>query len=279
MNVPQHDADLTLPRGNSTRAIRTQELGSSSLQISFHSDHVPHRNPFSNTDDERNTRVRRFHYCIRSEWRRYVDHAEIGRRLANGASDGIEDRNAFERGPPLAGGYPRDHLSPVLLARLGMKLAGGAGDALGQNPSLFADQDRHVYFTACTIFSAPSAIVSAEMMGRPESARIFRPNSTFVPCIRITNGTLILSSRAASTTPWARTSQRMMPPKILIKTPRTLGSERMILKAWATLSLVAPPPTSRKLAGSPPQSLIISIVAMAKPAPLTIQPMLPSKEM
>src|SRR5262245_45124499 len=279
MNVPRHDADLTLPRGNDAGTIGTQELGSSSLQISFHPDHIAHRNPFCNTDDQRNTRVRRFHNRICGEWRRYIDHADIGRRLANGASDGVEDRNALERGPSLTGSYPRHHLSPVLLAGLRMKLAGGTGDALGQNPSLFADQNRHAYFTACTIFSDPSAIVSAEMMGRPESARIFRPNSTFVPCIRTTNGTLILSSRAASTTPWARTSQRMMPPKILISTPRTLASERMILKAWATLSLVAPPPTSRKLAGSPPQSLIISIVAMAKPAPLTIQPMLPSKEM
>ena len=37
------------------------------------------------------------------------------------------------------------------------------------------------------------------------------------------------------------------------------------------------PPTSRKFAGSPPASLITSdIVAMANPAPFTIQPMLPS---
>src|SRR5262245_33249380 len=252
MNVPRHDADLTLPRGNDAGTIGTQKLGTSALQISFYPDHVAHRNPFSNTDDQRNTRVRRFHNRICCEWRGHVDHAHIGRRLANGARDGSEGRHGFEGGTALAGGYPRNHLSPVLLARLGMKLAGGTGDALGQNPSLFADQNRHAYFTACTIFSAPSAIVSAEMMGRPESARIFRPNSTLVPCIRTTNGTLILSSRAASTTPWARTSQRMMPPKILIKTPRTLASERMILKAWATLSLVAPPPTSRKLAGSPP---------------------------
>ena len=44
----------------------------------------------------------------------------------------------------------------------------------------------------------------------------------------------------------------------------------------ATVSFVAPPPTSRKFAGSVPASLITSIVAMAKPAPLTIHPMSPS---
>ena len=39
------------------------------------------------------------------------------------------------------------------------------------------------------------------------------------------------------------------------------------------------PPTSRKLAGMPPWSLMMSMVAIAKPAPLTRQPMLPSRAM
>ncbi len=39
------------------------------------------------------------------------------------------------------------------------------------------------------------------------------------------------------------------------------------------------PPTSRKLAGAPPCSLMMSMVAMARPAPLTMQPMLPSRPM
>ena len=47
-------------------------------------------------------------------------------------------------------------------------------------------------------------------------------------------------------------------------------------KALATCSALAPPPTSRKLAGSPPLSLTASIVAIARPAPLTMQPILPS---
>jgi hypothetical protein len=36
---------------------------------------------------------------------------------------------------------------------------------------------------------------------------------------------------------------------------------------------------SRKLAGSAPLSLIISIVAMANPAPFTMHPMFPSSPM
>ena len=44
-------------------------------------------------------------------------------------------------------------------------------------------------------------------------------------------------------------------------------------------SSLAPPPTSRKLAGSPPAYLMMSIVPMARPAPLTMQAMLPSSLM
>ena len=53
----------------------------------------------------------------------------------------------------------------------------------------------------------------------------------------------------------------------------------MILNAAVTRSAVALPPTSRKLAGEPPNSLMVSIVAMARPAPFTMQAMLPSSEM
>ena len=41
------------------------------------------------------------------------------------------------------------------------------------------------------------------------------------------------------------------------------------MKASVTCAAVAPPPTSRKLAGVPPWSLMISMVAMARPAPFT----------
>ena len=53
----------------------------------------------------------------------------------------------------------------------------------------------------------------------------------------------------------------------------------MILKAAVTFSSSAPPPTSRKFAGRPPESLMMSIVAIARPAPFTMQPMSPSSAM
>jgi hypothetical protein len=49
----------------------------------------------------------------------------------------------------------------------------------------------------------------------------------------------------------------------------TLESLVKILNACNTCSSFTFPPTSRKLAGSPPCNLTMSIVAIAKPAPLT----------
>ena len=110
----------------------------------------------------------------------------------------------------------------------------------------------------------------------PLAARIFRPSSTWVPASRTISGTLKGSISTALTTPWATQSQRLMPAKMLTSTAFTFLSMVTSWNALATRSGVAPPPMSRKLAGSPPASLIMSMVAMASPAPLTMQPMLPS---
>lgn len=71
--------------------------------------------------------------------------------------------------------------------------------------------------------------------------------------------------------PWAIASHRTMPPKMLTKIAVTLGSEVIRSKACLMACGVAPPPTSRKLAGWPPFSLIMSMVAIARPAPLTAE--------
>ena len=68
----------------------------------------------------------------------------------------------------------------------------------------------------------------------------------------------------------------MMPPKMFTSTARTLASPIKMRRASVTCWTLAPPPTSRKLAGWPPWSWIASIVLMASPAPLTRQPISPS---
>jgi hypothetical protein len=133
--------------------------------------------------------------------------------------------------------------------------------------------------TAATTFWAASAIVSALMIGRPLSASIFLPSSSLVPFMRTTSGTLRFTALQAVMTPVAMVSHFMMPPKMLTRMALTFLFFSMILKASVTFSGVAPPPTSRKLAGSAPNSLMVSMVAMARPAPFTRQPMLPSRLM
>ena len=109
-----------------------------------------------------------------------------------------------------------------------------------------------------------------------DSAKIALPSSTFVPASLTTSGTSKDNASVAAITPLAMMSQRMIPPKILTSIPFTFGSSRIIENAVLTCSSFAPPPTSRKFAGSPPYNLITSIVAIANPAPLTKQPMFPS---
>jgi hypothetical protein len=73
-------------------------------------------------------------------------------------------------------------------------------------------------------------------------------------------------------------SQRTMPPKMLTRIAFTFGFCRISLNAVVTRSRVAPPPTSRKFAGEPPYSWMTSMVAIARPAPFTMQAMSPSSE-
>ena len=135
------------------------------------------------------------------------------------------------------------------------------------------------FATAAMIFSAASFIPSAGMTARPESLRIAFPSSTFVPSRRTTTGIVQPISFTAFTTPLAMMSHRMMPPKMLMRTPFTFGSERMIRIAFLTCSSLAPPPTSRKFAGLPPAYWMMSIVDIARPAPFTMQPTFPSSLM
>src|SRR5690606_36123668 len=134
-----------------------------------------------------------------------------------------------------------DHWRPALHDRLQQATRPACWFMVGPQP-----------FIAATMFLAASSRSSAGMTFRPLSRRIFLPNSTLVPSGRTTRGTLRPTSFTAATTPSAITSHFMMPPKMLTRMPLTAGSAVMILKAAVTFSFDAPPPTSRKFAGSAP---------------------------
>ena len=63
---------------------------------------------------------------------------------------------------------------------------------------------------------------------------------------------------------------------MLTSTAFTFGSEPIRRSAAAIASGLFAVPMSRKFAGSPPANLMPSIVAIARPAPFTRQPMSPS---
>src|SRR6185503_751565 len=117
-------------------------------------------------------------------------------------------------------------------ALLGMKGCLFAGEALHQQAGVFVDQNAH--WASLTTFSAASFMASATVKLSPESWRIWRPSSTLVPSIRTTTGMPIDNSRAAATTPLANVSQRRIPPKILMRTALTFGSDSRMRKAFFT---------------------------------------------
>ena len=81
---------------------------------------------------------------------------------------------------------------------------------------------------------------------------IFRPSSALVPSKRTTIGSTKPTFSIACRIPFAIRSHRTMPPKMLTKIALTFLPLWMISNAFATLSDVVPPPTSRKFAGEPP---------------------------
>ncbi len=79
--------------------------------------------------------------------------------------------------------------------------------------------------------------------------------------------------------PLATSSPRVMPPKMLMKTERTLSSWLITSSAAAITSALAPPPMSRKFDAAPPTWLTTSSVDIASPAPLAMMPTEPSRPM
>ena len=95
----------------------------------------------------------------------------------------------------------------------------------------------------------------------------------------MTTGELSFTRDMASMMPFATSSTRVMPPKMLTKMERTAGSALITSSAAAMTSAFAPPPMSRKLAASPPACVTTSSVLIASPAPLAMMPTEPESPM
>src|SRR3990172_5875177 len=258
MDVSGHDADLDFIRRDHAGAVGSEQPGAPALHPVLGAYHVAHRDALGNADHEIEVGVDRLVDRGSGERRRHVNHRHVGAGFFLGFPDRRKNRYAFVRRAGFLRIDPRDVAGPavrVFLAHLGVKLAGFSGDALRHHPGILVDQYRHDYArapAALTTLTAASAMLRPEMIGSPDSARIFLPRSTLVPSSRTTSGTLRCTSFAAATMPSAMTSHFMMPPKMFTSIALTFGFLSMILNASVTFSAEAPPPTSRKLAGPPP---------------------------
>ena len=118
------------------------------LRLSFVGgrDHVTNRNPLGDTDDQVHLGIDRLVDRRGGEGRRHVDHGDVTTGLLPGFADGIVDRYAFDFLPGLArrdAGHVGMLAESILDAVLGMKCAGLAGDALGDDARIFIDQYTH----------------------------------------------------------------------------------------------------------------------------------------
>src|SRR6185312_8765301 len=282
MDVARHDADLAFTGRDHAGAIGADQPRLGARERTLHFDHVQHRNAFGDANDQRDLRIDGFQDGVGGERRRHIDGGRIRADFLFRLAHRVEHGQAQMGLAAFARRGAAHHLGAIGDGLFGMEGPLRASKALADDLGVLVDENGHVTyepFTALTTFWAASARLSAEVMARPDLARICLPNSTLVPSRRTTRGTFSEISFAAATMPSAMMSHFMMPPKMLTRMPFTLGSLTMILKACVTFSLVAPPPTSRKLAGSLPYNLMMSMVAMARPAPLTMQPISPSSLM
>ena len=107
-------------------------------------------------------------------------------------------------------------------------------------------------FENCTDFSAAFWRSSIEKIFSPDSLINLCAASMFVPCNLAIIGILRSMLSTVLMRPLAMASHLTIPPKMLTKIAETLGSLVMRVNASLMAAGVAPPPTSRKLAGSPP---------------------------
>src|SRR4029077_7314972 len=117
---------------------------------------------------------------IGGKGRRHIDRARRGAGLLLRLVHGFEHRQVQMRAAAFAGRDAAHHLGAVRNRLFGMERALRAGEALADDLGILVDKNGHVQraFTALTIFWAASARSLAEMMARPDLAKISLPCST-----------------------------------------------------------------------------------------------------
>src|SRR5579884_4063157 len=208
-----HDADLAFAGRDHARAVwADQSRCRFRLQIGPHADHIVHRDALRDAHHQRQTSISGFHNGIGCKRRRDKNYRRVGARGSDAFAHGVKDRTIQMLLPAFAGRRSAHHFCSVVDRLLGVESTFAPGETLKQNLGVFVNEYTHC--ASLTTFSAASAIPSATVKLNPDSVRILRPRSTFVPSMRITTGMRMLNSCAAETTPLASVSQRKIPPKM-----------------------------------------------------------------
>src|SRR5439155_6643416 len=257
-DIARDDADFGARRGDESGAVRADEAGAALVHVGQHARHVQHRNPLGDAHDQRDPGIGRLENGGRGDDGRNVNDRRVGPRLRHRVGHGVEHGyDAVEHLAAFSRRDPGDHLGAVSEHLPRVERAVPTGDPLHHEARLLVDEDAHAALalvTAC--LTASSMSVRAE---KPALVRIAIASSSFVPVRRITSGTLSGNCAVACTMPFATSSPRVMPPKILKRMARTLGSAVMIRSALTTFCGSELPPMSRKFAGSPPYYLTRSV--------------------
>ena len=194
MDMTGHDADLDLIRRDQPRTIRPDQQRALARHLVARAQHVVHRYPLGDADHQIQIGFDRFIDCGRGIRGRHIDHRHRRAGLPLGFQHAVIDRHALEMLPAFVRRDPRHETRRTIRIRdaiLSVELPYLTRHALRHHAGVFIDENRHYLFplAAATTFCAASAMSLPEMIGKPDSARIFLPSSTFVPSKRTTKGT------------------------------------------------------------------------------------------
>src|SRR6266508_6592171 len=288
-DLARDDADVGLAGRDDPWAVGPDQGDALGPDVDVGAGHVQDRDVLGDEDDGGDAGVDRLVEGVDREAGGHEDQRGVGAGLGHRGGHGVEDGDALDVLAGLAGGDAGNQVGAVLPVAQRVEAALAPGQPLDDQAGLGVDEDGHGYApslgmapASSTAFLAASSMVAAgTTLSEGDSASSSRPSSALVPSRRTTSGTVTLSpSRSrASRTPWATRSPRVMPPKMLTRTLRTLASERMTSSPAAMVSADAPPPMSRKLAALPPTWATTSRVDMTRPAPLPMMPTQPSSLM
>src|SRR3954470_15860191 len=272
------DPDVGDARRDHTGAIGPDKRRVRAGEIRVHRRHVAHGDPFGDADRESDAGVGGLQDRVGREPRRHEDHRGVRAGGRDRLPDGVEHRDTLDVLAALPGSDPSYHRRPVRTVPERVERALRARDALHHQLGIGADEDAHAAAAASRAASsaAASIVATGTIRGCAASVRIRRPSSAFVPSSRTTIGTVASTWPSASRIPFATTSHRVIPPKMLMNTHRTEGSDKITCSDVDIFSALAPPPMSRKFAARPPACATTSRVDITSPAPFPMIPTDPS---